>query len=500
MRINKYKLQLFSLLLTLAACQGLDEVPFSSFSVDNLYQNEDDVDAALLGVYASLNVGIDDLWYFLATSGPGESVVVRLKGDGNQGRLSSLNFTPQDAHGVWWHNFYRGINRANSVMSNVSKAGLDPAVEAEKVAEARFQRAFFYSHLVKWFGGVPLHLEETTDFSDESVKKPRSSISEVYDVIIDDLTYAETHLPAQRGSQDLGRATSGAAKALLGKVYLNMAGKPLEQRDAYSLAAEKLQEVVNSNTYSLQDDFADIFSIDNEFNSEIIFARPNIRETGSGTVLTFFAGVPNSPFANRNGQYQFGFTEQFYNSYDPQDVRRDVTLLYSYIDKNGDEVTFNDPSNPALPFGGYNDPKGIGFGKLKDPFNDVSAFAHANDLIYIRYADVLLMLAEALNESGQSAAALPYLNEVRTRAGIDPVSTTDQAALLDIIKQERKWELAGEYTEYPDLQRWGDIETSLPNNEDAIIFGTVYSPKLELLPIPQNQLDANENLMQNPGY
>jgi hypothetical protein len=481
-------------------CEPLDEVPFSSLSVDNLYKNEADVDAALFGVYSSLNSGANDLWYFLSTSGPGESVVVRLKGDGNQGRLSSLSFQPGDAHGVWWPSFYRGINRANAVIANVGKAGLEPTLEEQKIAEARFQRGFFYFNLVKWFGGVPLHLEETTDFSDESVKKPRATIEEVYAVIIEDFKYAETRLPDTWDSSNKGRATSGAAKAFLGKVYLNMAGKPLEQTDKYQLAVDKFKEVVNSGEFALQDNFADIFELSNEFNSEIIFARPDIRETGAGTVLTFFAGVPNSPFANRNGQYQFGFTEAFYNSFSEDDERRDVTLLYSYVDKNGDSITYNSPNNPPLPFGGYNDPKGIGFGKLKDSQNDVSAFAHDNDIIYMRYADVLLMLSEALNETGQSQEALTYLNMVRERAGLEDITTADQSELLEIIKQERKWELAGEYQEYPDLQRWGDIEASIPNNEDAVLFGTVYSLKIELLPIPQSQIDTNENLVQNPGY
>ncbi len=498
--MKKQLLILLAIFTSFYGCEPLDEVPYSFLSPENLYQDEEDVDAALYGVYSSLNNDNNDLWYFLYTSGPGESVVVRLKGDGNQGRASSLTFQPGDALGVWWANFYRGINRANAVINNAQRAGLSDELTQQKIAEARFLRGFFYFNLVKWWGGVPLHLEETTDFSDESVKKPRSSIEEVYAAIIEDFQYAENRLPDQWPASANGRATSGTVKSFLGKVYLNMAGEPLNQTDKYQLAADKLMEVVNSENYTLQENFVDIFELDNEFNSEIIFARPDIRETGAGTVLTFFAGVPNSPFANRNGQYQFGFTEVFYDSFNEDDERRDVTLLYSYIDASGREITYNSPNNPQLPFGGYNDPKGIGFGKLKDSQNDVSAFAHDNDIIYMRYADVLLMLAEALNEVGESEDALIYLNSVRERAGLAALTETDQDELLEIIKQERKWELAGEYTEYPDLQRWGDIEESLVINEDAILFGTVYSPTIELLPIPQNQLDANENLTQNPGY
>jgi len=490
---------LSAIALTFYSCEPLDETPFSSISENNIYQNEKDVDIALMGVYSSLNIGIDDLWYLLSTSGPGESIVIRLKGDGTQGRLSSMNFIAQDGQmHAWWTNFYRGINRSNTIIANIPSAGLEPELEDQKIAEARFLRGFFYFNLVKRYGGVPLHLEATTDFSDESVKKPRATIEEVYEVIIEDLKYSETRLPPEWDAANKGRATSGAGNALLGKVYLNMAGKPLEQEDKYSLAVEKLSEVVQSGEYVLQDNFENIFANDNEFNSEIIFARPNIREEGAGTSLNFWAGVPNSPYTIVS-QYQFGFTEKFYNSFSSRDKRRDITLLYSYIDKEGREVTYNDPNNPPLLFD-YADPNGIGFGKVIDSGNQTSLMTYNSDIIYIRFADVLLMLAEGLNEIGQSNEALIYLNMVRDRAGLENIATTDKNQLLEIIKQERKWELAGEYQEYPDLQRWGDIEKSLSNNEDAIFYGATYDPKMELMAIPQSQLDANENLEQNPGY
>ncbi|MCC4211524.1 RagB/SusD family nutrient uptake outer membrane protein [Leeuwenhoekiella parthenopeia] len=486
-------------LLTLSACESLEETPFDFLSADNLYRNEADVDLALFGVYSSLNTANHDLWYFMSTSGPGESVTTRFNG-GNQLFLAGLNFNPTLAHGVWWSNFYRGINRANAVIANVPGVGLEESLAEQKIAEARFQRAFFYFNLVKWFGGVPLYLEETTNFSEEVIFKPRNTTEEVYAAIIEDLQYAETRLPATWDAANFGRATSGAAKGFLGKVYLHMAGKPLEQTDKYALAAAKLKEVVDSGVYALQPDFGSIFTLENERNNELIFVRPNVEDDAAGTVLTFFAGPPNTPFANRNGQYQFGFSLAFYNSFSPDDKRRDVTMQYTYIDANGRSITYNSPSNPQLPQGGYREPGGVALGKLKDAQNDVSPFAHDNDIIYMRYADILLMLAEALNESNQAAAALPYLKLVRDRAGLPVVSTTDRAALRAIIKQERKWELAGEYQEYGDLQRWGDIQASIANNAASRRIGVTYDPKMELLPIPQGQLDDNPNLTQNPGY
>lgn len=507
----KKLISIFVVIVCLSGCESLDETPYDFLSVENLYRSEADVDGALYGVYSTLNTANHDLWYFLSTSGPGESVTTRFNG-GNQLFLCGLNFNPGLAHGVWWGNFYRGINRANAVLANVSKAGLEPQLEEQKIAEARFQRAFFYFNLVKWFGDVPLYLEETTNFSDEVVFKPRNSSEEVYAAIIEDLKYAETRLPVTWDAANFGRATQGAAKGYLGKVYLHMAGKPLEQTEMYALAAAKFQEVVNSDAYALQADFGSIFSLANENNSELVFVRPNVEDNAAGTSLTFFAGAPNTRFANRNGQYQFGFSLDFYNSYSDDDERRDVTLQYEYIDALGRTIVYNSPNNPgqpgnpasptnpALPQGGYKEPGGVAFGKLKDAVNDVSPFAHDNDLIYMRYADILLMLSESLNESGNPSAALLYLNQVRTRAALPNITSADVNSLRAVIKQERKWELAGEYQEYGDLQRWGDIESTISNNAAAQRIGVSYGPFMELFPIPQGQLMENPNLTQNPGY
>ena len=329
-------------------------------------------------------------------------------------------------------------------------------------------------------------------------------MEEIYKVVEEDLLYAENRLKTQDewGSTNEGRATSGAAKAFLGKLYLTMAGKPLQTAGMYAKAATKLAEIYGD--YSLVDDYANIFDINNEFNSEIIFARPNIPNVnGSGTVLTFFAGAPDTPFAFNGGQYQFALSEAFYDSFDPDDERRDGSMLYSYTNRNGVDVTYNrtGTSTPGLQFGGPRKPNGIPFNKLKDGDVGTSPFNHGNDIIFMRYADVLLMLAEANNEAGNSPAALPFLNEVRNRADLGNITETDQALLRAIIKQERKWELAGEYTEYYDLQRWGDLEASMAINPDAIQLNVTYDPKLELFPIPLSQIEANPNLLpNNPGY
>lgn len=169
------------------------------------------------------------------------------------------------------------------------------------------------------------------------------------------------------------------AMAYLGKVYLSMAGLSLQKTGHYQKTADKLQEVVNSGLYSLLPDYGAVFAPANEANEEIIFARPNIRETFNETVLTFFANPPNSPFAFAGGQYPFALTESFYNSYDPDNERRDVAMMGTYTDRNERQVTYNDPNNPEdLFFGGYSDPNGIALDKYKESNNSQDPFAHDN--------------------------------------------------------------------------------------------------------------------------
>lgn len=501
MKLISKILFLAALVTAFSACENLEEEPFSFIGVDNIYQDEDDVDKALLGVYSTLFFpGNTDLWYTLSGSGPSEMMRVRAKG-GAQGRMSSVNFQDTNPHGSFWATFYRGINRANNVIKFLPNAGLEADLAAEKEAEARFLRGFYYFNLARMFGGVPLPLEATEDFSDEAVKTPRATLEETYAVIVADLTFAASNLPDSRSAAEFGRASSATANALLGKVYMQMAGRPLMQTERYADAVAALEQV--GSQHRLMENYADVFDIATEGNAEIIFARPNLSNVeGSGTVMTFFQGAPQTPFAFPFGQYQLGFSEMLYEAFDSTDTRRDVTFLFRYNHvTTGEEIVYNSPDNPAgLQFGGPRRPLGIPIGKFRDPSNNLNPFGHGNDLIFLRYSGTLLLLAEAENEMGNTAAALGYLNEVLNRAGLDDETESDRGNLREIIKLERKKELAGEFHEYYDLQRWGDLEASMAVNPDAIQLGVVYEPKLELMPLPRGVLETNPNLVQNPGY
>ena len=215
--------------------------------------------------------------------------------------------------------------------------------------------------------------------------------------------------------------------------------------------------------------------------------------------ITRAFGPPNSPFnGGLNSFVQFGFLRTYYDSFDVNDARRDW-LAYQYIDRNGDMITYNTP-NQGINLGFvsyYTDAEtGMSMIKYSDPGLGTGSLTHETDYVFIRYADVLLMLAEAQIKWGNNGSALININEVRSRAGLDDLSTIT----LDNIKQERQWELGLEFQGYYDLQRWGDVKKAFDASPAASDAGTIWHDGLIRLPLHANTLTANTNLSQNPDY
>ncbi|HEU4608109.1 MAG TPA: RagB/SusD family nutrient uptake outer membrane protein, partial [Chitinophagaceae bacterium] len=245
----------------------------------------------------------------------------------------------------------------------------------------------------------------------------------------------------------------------------------------------------------------DIFSLDKENNMEIMFAIQNSHATGEGSVLAFFSAPPSSTFATANGQYHYGFTTQFRSLFAADDtLRRDVTLVSSYKDVKGATVTYNAPGVKY----GYKDPNGIALGKFQDGTGAPTNINHANDVLVLRYADILLMFAEAENElNGPTTEAYDAINQVRGRAKTSLLSGLDQAGFRDAVRKERLLELSGELTEFFDIQRWGTLQETMENSPEALLAGTAYNAKFYLYPIPQIEIDANTEINQadqNPGW
>ncbi len=409
------------------------------------------------------------------------------------GAYDNFTFTSTgDGLDRWWATLYQGIKWANVVIENVPAISMDTTLRNRYIGEAKFLRALFYFDLVRAWGGVP---EVTT--IDPPLHLGRATKEEIYSLIISDLQYAEMNLTqkSELSSSDLGRATTGAAEALLAKVYLF-------QND-FANAEKYALRVIQSNEYSLEPRFIDANGVNGNNGVESIF------EVGALGVEDFEGG--GAQYANTQGvrgspNRGWGFNRpsvDLRKSFEPGDPRLKGTIidLGDTIDGvyiKGDPDPSNDPviilnkNGDTINIQCYNR-------KVWTPGNDTpSQWAHHRRLI--RYADVLLMAAEALNENGNPTDALIYLNMVRNRARggnnsiLPDVSVTDKDLLRDKILLERRHELAMEGVRFWDLVRTGKAPEVL--GPLGFVAG-----KNELLPIHQSEIDISQgSLTQNPNY
>ncbi|MDR6193313.1 RagB/SusD family nutrient uptake outer membrane protein [Siphonobacter sp. SORGH_AS_0500] len=390
-----------------------------------------------------------------------------------------------------WQYHYLGIARCNTVLNRLPGISMDASLRNRLMLEAQFLRGLYYFNLVRLFGPVPLVTQETKDLEQTLPTNlpARASEDEIYTQIIADFTAAEA-LPATYSSSDLGRATRGAAKAYLAKVYLT--------RKNWAQAAAKAKEVMDSQVYQLLPSYANVFAVTQKNSRESIFEVQyfigaqsgtgnflghNLHElfapAGSGSSVT---GVTGSNGVGRNIP-----SDELVEAYEAGDPRKEASLKTSYINASGNVVNVNytlkylDPSATGGTQGG----SGVG---------------SSNSVRVYRYADLLLVYAEALNEQqGGSQEALEALNSVRRRArsgqsGILPDWTgLSQAALREAIDRERRVELAFENHRWFDLVRTGKAKAVLVQTKNIQIRNTLY-------PIPERERTINPKLTQNDGY
>lgn len=405
--------------------------------------------------------------------------------------FEEFTFTPDDAAvSGWYTTLYEGIKRTNLVIERTPDIAMDEALKSRLIAEARFIRALTYFKMVRAYGGVPI----VTTTNPERLL-PRNTAAEVYDLIESDLLAAIGALPerSEYPAEDLGRATKGAARGILAKVYLF-------QQD-FANAEKYALEVINSAQYSLDPDYAHVFTKDGEFGPGSIFeigARPENFQNGGNQY-----GNTQGVRANPNRGWGFNRpTWDLITSFERDDPRMDATVIFvgetiDGITIGGDsstpDTTYTDASKTQIKeIESYNQ-------KVWTPGTGPLESWDANVRV-LRYADILLIAAEALNENGKTQDALRYLNQVRARARGDrtdilpDVTETDQAALRQLIWRERRSELALELHRFFDLVRTGRAAT---------VLGPLgFQPnKHEVLPIPQSEIDLSEGtLAQNPGY
>ncbi|KAA0992941.1 RagB/SusD family nutrient uptake outer membrane protein [Dyadobacter aurulentus] len=523
------KIAILLLLTGMFSCKdNLEESPYSSLSKEVVFKDEDGLNQATIGVYhaytapdfgdISNRFSLTETGHRYATAG--------ILGSGADPYYRFGHNATSPAFESVWSRFYKIIFRANVVIANATMAVPGEEEEADPyIAEARVLRAYAYFNLVRLFGGVPLILDEINSLEGEDlIFAPRSTDAEVYEAIIADLTFAETRLPDSRGGAELGRVSAGTVKALLGKVYLTMAGKPLNRTENYQKAVDMFSQLVgpvNEEKYDFEllPDFSEVFSLENERNREIVLSFGYFINSSqpNGSILPF--NLFPSGLVNGDEQTNYGLLYSFYQLYEKTDVRRDFTLVPRYVFQGtaranaqpGDSIIYNPTignymikrTNTSF---AHDDFKyGIAYGKLARVPRPAGAAVqgYSTDMIEMRFPDVILSLAEALNETGKTAEALLLVNRIRARAKATAYKTATVADLRAAIRKERRLELTGEFNTVFDIRRWGTLKEEIAAmSEDQIVDNILlpYSERLEIYPIPQSQIDGNPNLVQNQGW
>lgn len=484
-------------LFFVSGCDFLEENPKSTITTDNFYQTEGDAVSATNALYDYLSVGTDDIfdpafggiffndyWIFhdLLSDNAQETQTSQ-----TYRNLSEFNHTADNLRiELYWQDLYKTINAANTVISRVPEIDFDDSKKNHLLAEAHFIRAMMYFELVRMFGDVPLSTKATTDIAGSY--KPRTDAEKVYKQVIEDLKFTEKNLSLTY-RVGKGRPTPLAATALLAKVYL--------YKGEFGLSAAKAKEVIDAQKYDLEPDFADLFKIANMNQGEIIFAV-----NFSGTQSEGFK--PNQylvrllpPNMDQNGEgpkNSHGWevpTDNLFNSFQYNDRRKEVTFIENFTYSDGSVITFD----PHI-----------------SKFWDRQAEPRGNntdmDVVYLRYADILLIYAEALNEenNGPTPAAYDAINQVRKRARFD--GTAEQNILPDLaglsyqqfkdaILQERRWEFVMEGQRWGDLVRMGKLVDKVNNSGKTNVSAEAHHT---LFPIPQRERNINTNLSQNNGY
>lgn len=477
-------------LILLNACEGfLDKAPQGRLTQSAFPVTEDDALLATNAVYSSLRN-----WFYNSGGFP---ILDIMSDDAHKG--SNVNdaiatvgaydkfqiTTTQDGLDRWWATLYEGIKRANVVIEKVPSITMDESLKQNYIAEAKFLRALFYFDLVRAWGGVPIVTSTVPVLG-----LTRASSEDVYNLIETDLLDAIEDLPEKsaRRNADLGRATKGAAKSLLAKVYLFQGD--FVNAEKYAL------EVILSDEYDLEPVFADANGVIGEHGVESVLEVGASTDEGAGGQYANTQGVRGTP--NRG----WGFNRpslDLRNSFEPNDPRLDATIIdlgetldgiLILGDGTTPDETYDELDN-LIEVECYNQ-------KVWTPGSNTSTQENHNRRL-IRYADVLLMAAEALNENNKPDQALIYLNRVRERARegnlsiLPDITETDKSALRLLILEERRHELALEGHRYWDLVRTGLAPSVL--GPMGFITG-----KHELLPIPQNEIDISQGKLTQNNY
>lgn len=494
----KFLLAVCSLSILLSSCSKLDETIYSSIYTEAFYKTASDAEKGLIAVYDPLA----DM-----CGGPAVTVVSDFSADQTYPRpvvgrntltLFSYdpNYTAQRSNGrinespqQIWSACYDGIEKANWIIEKVPNASMDAVRKNQIVGEAYFLRAFYHWTATKNFGDVPVKIKASVTEAEATVGK--SPKAEVYKQIYSDLDQALAAGLLSYPAVDKGRPSKEAVNALYAKAAL--------YNEDWAKALPKAQEVINSGKYLLMPDVRDIYRYDKEDIARIenIWAyEAESYSPGRQHQLMSLCG-PVGSGAPEYGKTTFGSMfayQSFFDSFNPNDKRR--TLLdTNYVDISGKIV----PQKNITPI----TTKGVLIKKYQDP-NSVGAATSVNIPIF-RMADMYLIAAEAeFRINGSSTNALGYINTIRRRAFGQPINTPSvydlSAVTLDIILQERSWEFFAEGDRWYDLTRTGKFLTEVPKAVNNVYPTRPVQAKHKYFPIPQDEINANLKIEQNPDW
>jgi len=453
---------LATLLMTSCGDSFFDLEPASSVTIDKVYKTASDYNVAVIGCYAKLQSQVN--FYTECCEYRSDNLSLGAPTAGTQDRYDIDHFTEKPSNGIlssYWANFNNNVYRCNLLLDQIDGANFAENLKKQYKGEAMFIRALNYFNMYRIWGGVPATKHVVS--AAEALKVARYSDEQMFDLIAGDLKEIvdNNYLPETYSSADMGRATSGAAKALLGKVYLTF-HKWTEAKDILSQLIGK---------YQLVSPIAQVFNVDNKNNNEIIFAVHFNKEI-EGEGHSYWYNLTNA--SDDTNQ-----TSSLLNTFPTGDDRKDL-ITYVQVEKNVRLMNkFYDTKSPTF--------KTVG-----------------NDQILLRYADVLLMYAEALNEiqydASEGSLALKYLNAVRQRAGISNLTVkqlSTQEKFRKGILVERQREFPYEGQRWFDLVRMGFAKSVMAEN------GVEIKDYQLLFPIPQQEIEKvgdKSILWQNPGY
>jgi hypothetical protein len=482
-----------SLLTLFVNCSDLDTELKGQYTTDTFFKTKDQAISAINATYqiASFNSSNNNLWVFGDVASD-DTVKGGNAGDASDiGYVDTFEVIPDNgAIEAFWQHYYEGIARANNIIYNVPSINMDPVLRGRIVGEAKFLRAYFYFHLTNIFGNVPLRVAPVLDVNDLSA--PLSSVDEVYVQIVKDLNDASTTLAPAYGPADTGRATKGAALGLLAKVFL------FQKKYPESLAAAMQVELMG---YSLTPMYAHNFDLVHKNNAESIFEIQHLNDQVifQGNYLNQFV----SP-AYLNGYFFNAPTSSFVDEFEKTAGLVDDPRLDYTVGRVGhkwvDGTDFDPEWSPAT---GYLDKKKASDVSIGKPIGD-----GAQNYVFMRYSEILLIKAEALNELGRGSEALNPLNKIRERArnsylydtnllgyGTVPslllpdVTFSDQSVLRDAIRHERRVELGLEFHRYYDIMRYGKVFA-----ENALRGTNFTYENNRYFPLPQSERDNNTKL------